>query len=128
MEKFRIITLGEVLEAFDALVPNGFSREEKVRWLSSLDGKIFWEIITLHLERDHILSPYEVDELDTQLLVPEPFGMELYLSFLENQVDHYNGDTARYNNSLNRLSIHYREYARWYHRTSPWPKCERKFW
>ncbi len=128
MECVRYVTLGEVLEGADALLPNSFSREEKVRWLSSFDGRIYREIFRVHEGAPPSFTGYEAFGLSRTMLVPEPFGMELYLAYLENIMDHYNGDTARYNNSLDRVSVLVREFSRWYHRTHRPLGDKRKFW
>ena len=42
------MTVNEIIANVDLLEPNSCSAEEKLRWLSSLDGKIFSEVILAH--------------------------------------------------------------------------------
>ena len=38
----------EIIERTDELCPNDYSEEQKLHWLSSLDGQIFHEVIQTH--------------------------------------------------------------------------------
>ena len=38
----------DIIERVDLLEPNDYSPEQKLHWLSSLDGKIFREVIKTH--------------------------------------------------------------------------------
>ena len=42
------MTLIEAINRIDSLKPNGFLQEDKVRWLSNLEGSIKAEIIDKH--------------------------------------------------------------------------------
>ena len=128
LENRKEITLDQVIQKADGLVPNSFSREDKVGWLSAFDGQICREILSVHEGWDEAFRPYDPREGSRSLLVPEPYGMELYVAFLENTMDHYNGDTARYNNSLDRLAGLYNSFFRAYHRDHLPLGRKRKFW
>ena len=121
------LTVEEILQAVDDLKPNSFSREDKVAWLRAFDGQIRRELVATHRGGEDLPSPEQGQE-DRFLLVPEPYGRDLYLTYLENRMDHYNGDTGRYNNSLDQLSGAYTAFARWYHRTHLPLGGSRKFW
>ena len=144
-------TFGAVVEKMDHLIPNSFAREDKLRWLWVFDGKIRREIMETHEAGDERAGQGTAPCLDEagderagqgtvpclegadsvygqSLVVPEPYGMELYLAFLENTMDHYNGDTVRYNNSLDRLATLYREFFRRYNREHLPLGDKRKFW
>ncbi len=128
MMDFAFVTLEEVLEGIDSLKPNSFSREEKVGWLSALDGQIFREIIAVHEGAVAPSLPYDPNRGNCRLLVSEPYGRELYLAFLENTMDHYNGDTLRFNNSLERFAALYNNFFRRYHSDHLPLGGKRKFW
>lgn len=121
-------TVDEILEAIDSLKPNSYGRGEKVAWLSSLDGQLYEELAPVHQGLCEAFSPYGIAEGARELFVPEPYGRELYLAYLENRMDHYNGDTVRYNNSLDRMAVLYRDFTRWYNRTHRPLRGKRKFW
>ncbi len=38
----------DMIERVDLLEPNDYSPEQKLHWLSSLDGKVFRELIETH--------------------------------------------------------------------------------
>ncbi len=122
------VTLEEVLEGIDSLKPNSFCRGEKVAWLSSLDGQLYRELTPVHEGLCEAFSPYGIGDGARKMFVPEPYGRELYLAWLESRMDHYNGDTVRYNNSLDRVAVLYRDFCRWYNRTYRPLGGKRKFW
>lgn len=120
----------EAINAIDALKPNGYTQAEKIRWLSALDGILYQEIILPHERAEgRSFSGYDEDTPpETALLAQEPYGRELYLSYLEAQIDYYNGETARYNNSMTMYQAAYTAYARWYNRTHLPLSQKRKYW
>lgn len=122
------LTLEEALERIDSLKPNSFSRGEKIAWLSALDGQIWQELIAAHEGAGEPPEPYGLTDGSRMLLVPQPYGGELYMAHLENRMDHYNGDTVRYNNSLARLEGLYKDFSRWYHRNHRPLSGKRRFW
>ena len=38
----------DIIERLDLLEPNDYSPEQKLRWLNTLDGKIYREVIQTH--------------------------------------------------------------------------------
>ncbi len=128
MKDLQYVTLEEVLEEVDSLKPNSFTRQEKVWWLSTFDGRIFTEILATHQDAPEGFQPYDPDRGSQMLLVPQPYGRELYMAYLENTMDHFNGDTARFNNSLDRLASLYNSFFRWYHSQHQPLGGKRKYW
>lgn len=125
------MTLIEAINAIDALKPNNYTQSEKRRWLSSLDCAVFSEIITAHEGAETLsFSGYDDETPPETVLIAgkEPFGAELYVRYLENQIDYYNGETEKYNNSLLALQAAYTAFARHYNRTHLPKGRKRKFW
>ena len=120
----------EAINAIDTLKPNGYTQTEKIGWLSYLDGMIKTEIIDTHEGAEEIsFSGYDENtDLDTELLAAEPFGRDLYIKYLENQMDYYNGETEKYNNSLTMYQAAYLAFARWYNRSHLPISKKRKYW
>lgn len=120
----------EAINAIDALKPNGYTQAEKIRWLSALDGILYREVFLTHEGADE--RPFPVYDEDTppetELLAQEPYAGDLYLKYLEAQIDYYNGETARYNNSMTMYQAAYTAFARWYNRTHAPRSQKRKFW
>jgi hypothetical protein len=112
------MTIMEALHRIDELKPNSYSQAEKIKWLSSLDGVIKSEIIDTHEGGEDIaFSGYPDDaDLITELLVPAPYD-DIYLKWLEAQIDYTNGEYGKYNNSLIAYNDAYDLYQRHYNRT-----------
>lgn len=58
---------------------------------------------------------HKIDQ-DTVLLVPAPYD-EMYLRWLEAQIDYYNGEDERHNNAIMRFNNAYEGYKKHYTRT-----------
>ena len=52
---------------------------------------------------------------DTVLLVPEPFD-QMYLRWMEAQIDYHNAEYSRYNNSISLFNTDFQAYQSYYHR------------
>lgn len=103
------MTVEECINRVDSVKPNQYSIEDKVRWLSYLDGSIKKEIIDRHEkpvveveegaeEENAEFTGYSPDNLTVSLIAPFPYD-ELYVAYLKAKIDEENGETARYNNS-----------------------------
>ena len=112
------MTLIEAINRIDSLKPNTYTQAEKVKWLSNLDGIIKKEIIDTHEGSDKVhFDGYKDDTpLDTVLLVPFPYD-DVYLKWLEAQIDYATGETQRYENSMIAFNSAYSTFARYYNRT-----------
>lgn len=112
------MTIIEAINRIDSLKPNNYTPEEKIKWLSTLDGNIKTEIVDTHEGSENVtFNGYEVDmPLDTVLLVPAPYD-DIYLKWLEAQIDYANGETPKYNNSMIMYNSAYSAFQRHYNRT-----------
>ena len=112
------MTIMDALYRIDELKPNSYSQPEKIKWLSSLDGVIKSEIIDTHEGGESVaFSGYSEDaDLNTVLLVPAPYD-DIYLKWLEAQIDYTNGEIGKYNNSMVAYNDAYDLYWRHYNRT-----------
>lgn len=108
----------EAISRIDVLKPNRYSVEEKVKWLSNLDFSIKKDVIDTHDGGDKInFEGYTVDkDNDTTMLVPEPYD-DLYIKWLESQIDYYNGEYRKYNNSITAYNDSYSAFEKYYNRT-----------
>ncbi|MBO5868949.1 MAG: hypothetical protein J6Q54_08580 [Oscillospiraceae bacterium] len=106
------MTINAAIEMVDALQPNAFSRQEKICWLSRAEGVILHHLPETR-EGKPAFSGYTTDtDPDTELLVPEPYA-EIYLRYLQAQMDSANGELVRYGNAaalFNQLLSGYRNY------------------
>ena len=112
------MTISEAITTIDAIKPNQYSRSDKIRWLATLDGLIKAEIIDTHeSDVETVFTPYD-DNTDpnTELLVPAPYD-EIYIHWLEAQIDYTNGEYDKYENSNTMFNTSYTAYANHYNRT-----------
>ncbi len=98
-------TAKQVLDRVDALLPNGYERAEKLRWLAQAEGFV---------QRELCGETGELPELaeNTELTAELPFD-ELYRYYVESQIHYANGETARYNSAAglwNNAFLTYRDY------------------
>lgn len=109
--------LGDAISRLDELKPNGFSRGQKIFWLSALDSSVKEEIIDRHEGAEQVsFTPYDEQSAeDTELLVPSPYD-EVYLRYMEAQIDYANGEYDRFNNSNAMYAAAYTAFARAYNR------------
>ena len=121
--------LMEAIHAADLLIPNAYGMEEKIRWLSELDGKIKREIIDTHEGYDLIpFDGYTTEtDPDTQLLANPPYD-GLYLDYLQMKFDYYNGETKRYENSADAFEAAYSDFQRYFNRTAMPVRRQRRYW
>ena len=118
----------EAIDRTDSLKHNTYTYGEKVEWLSRLDGIVKAQIIDTHEDGDDIVfDGYTEKDMDKELLIPMPFD-EVYIRGLEAQIDYYNGEIERYNNSVMMFMNAYDTYSRHYNRQHL-PKGEKlKYW
>ena len=112
------MTIIEAINRIDILKPNTYTPEIKTNWLSRLDGIVFKKIIETHEGADdkEFNGYTEETALDTVLLIPAPYD-DIYLKWLEAQIDYANGEYDKYNNVIVAYNDAYTEFARYYNRT-----------
>lgn len=66
----RYITLDEAITYFDDQVPNQASREQKTRWISEIDERIYEEIIRRRLPKNPDTYIITSTDVDTDVTVP----------------------------------------------------------
>lgn len=107
----------EAIDRIDSLKHNTYTFGEKIEWLSRLDGLIKNQIIDTHEGGEDVLyQPYTEKDMDRDLLIGAPYD-EIYIRWLECQIDYYNGEINRYNNSQMMYQAVYENYQRFYNRT-----------
>ena len=108
----------DVISRINILKPNSYDQREKIKWLSTLDERIMNDIIATHDGANVESFNGYTDEtpLTTELLVYSPYD-EMYLYWLEAQIDYWNGEYAKYNNSIDMFNTAYTAFANHYNRT-----------
>lgn len=112
------MTLGSAVARFDTLFPNAFPYAEKLKWISDLDGAIFYDVMSRYENGpDKTFEPYVLTtDKHTVLLVPCPYD-DIYIKYLSAQCDLAAGDSVRYQNSAAVFNTAYSEFAAHYNRT-----------
>ena len=111
------MTIIEAINRIDTLKPNRYELSDKVRWLSTIDGVIKAEIIDTHEGGENIeFKGYREDELYTKLIADAPYD-DIYVKWLEAQIDYANGEYGKYNNSITTFNAAFDSYSRFYNRT-----------
>lgn len=106
----------DVIDRVDMMEPNAFSPEQKLRWLSTLDGKVFTEVILTHEGgKLDALPDYQTGQ--EELLIPRPYGEDIYHNYLMAMMDAENNETQRYNRRMTMFNSLYQEFTNWYNRT-----------
>lgn len=79
-----------------------YALQDKIKWLSRLDLRIKQEIIDTHErnagEEESSFDGYDEDDLEAELLVDEPYA-EMYIHWLEAQIDYNNAELESFNAS-----------------------------
>lgn len=111
------MTINEAINRLDVLKANSYSEPEKIEWLSRVDSMVKVQIVDTHVGGDKVsFHGYtENTPMETVLLVPAPFD-ELYLRWLEAQIDYHNHEYDGYNNAIILFNTAFQAYADHYNR------------
>ena len=134
------MTIDEAIERCDRMKPNAYSRADKIRWLSELDGRVMRDIVQTHEgkqpetgETDTVVGEAPQDKETegghkpgeagtwfigydentpggTALLAPSPYE-DIYIKYLFMQIDFNNAEFTRYNNSAAMFQAVYSDFA-----------------
>ena len=107
----------EAINRIDSLKHNTYSQNEKVAWLSRLDSMVKRLIIDTHecVENITFTGYDDKSDMQTEMLVPAPFD-EMYLRWLEAQIDYTNGEYKKYNNSIEMFNTSWTSFQNYYNR------------
>lgn len=122
------MTIHEAINRLDALKFNTYTDTDKVEWLSRLDSAVKLQIIDSHNGGDDVtFNGYDENTpVNTVLLVPAPYD-EVYLRWMEAQIDYHNGEYDKFNNSIIMYNTAFDEYQKYYTRTHKPVQLGRRF-
>lgn len=111
------MTIIEAINRLDKIKPNGYGQEDKIEWLSEIDGIVKQTVTDTHEGGEDIsFTGYDATTpLDTVLLIPSPYD-SAYLDWLSAKIDFADGEYARYNNSMTRFNDTFLAFSRFYNR------------
>jgi hypothetical protein len=110
------MTIREAINTADSGITNGIEFQNKLRWLSDLDGKVF------SMMRRYVDSPSvafhgydEETNTDTQMLIEAPYD-DIYVIYLQMKIFLCLAEYARYNNAALLYNEAWQRYANHYNR------------
>ena len=111
------MTIIEAINRLDALKSNTYTQADKVEWLSRVDNMVKKHIIDTHEgDEDVIFTGYDENtDTSTELLAPAPYD-EMYLRWMEAQIDYHNGEYSKYNNAIIMFNTTFEAYQAFYNR------------
>lgn len=122
------MTIHEAIAEVDSLKPNMFSEGEKIKWLSRLDARIYEKIILTHEyndgEEEVEFDGYKEGDGEVELIVGQPYD-EMYIRWLEAQIDYNNMEYDNFNNANMMFEAIYSNFRNAYNQ-SHLPKSSRK--
>lgn len=106
----------DIIDRVDLLESNEYSPEQKLRWLSTLDGKIYTEVILTH-EGGKLDAMPEYETGQEELLVERPYGEDMYYYYLQAMIAAENSENSRYLKRSTQFNNAYQQFVNWYNRT-----------
>lgn len=104
----------DIISRVDDMEPNLYTPEQKLKWLSILDGKVYEEVIRPCEPRADGFAEYVNG--DEELLIPFPYGYDCYYFYLQAMIAAENSETQRYNKRIVMFNNAYTEFINWYNR------------
>lgn len=102
------VTIEDMIATVDVMYPSTYESKDKEKWIRKLEARIEKEIISTHENPD-------IKE-ENKLYVPEPYT-DVYVYYLEAQIDKHNTEYDRYSNHMALFNNVYQDYAAYYNRT-----------
>lgn len=112
------MTIHDAIARVDALKPNRFKEGQKIAWLGNLEGQIINELVLTHAHPGMTVNLVFDENMDTSqnLIVPHPYD-EVYILYLQSQIDLNNMEIAKYNNSKTLYNNAYQTLVDYWNRT-----------
>ena len=101
----------DIITLVDLKEPNSYTDNEKIKWLSDLDGKIFNEVILTHEHEDVEFTPYTAKT--DELLIGAPYGEDIYVHYVIARIAAGNAEVARYNQQI---AMYNAAYSQWWNK------------
>ena len=118
--------LAELIAIIDEIKPNQYTKEQKVRWLSEIEGIVVDDVLTNYEGNDIEFTSYEYGrDMEKELLIPERFS-DIYVNYINAKIDFQNMETEQYNNEVAMFEASMEQFKKYYIRTHM-PKRRGKF-
>ncbi|MBQ2634700.1 MAG: hypothetical protein IJF88_09025 [Oscillospiraceae bacterium] len=106
------MTAGEIIAEADALKPNAFPVETKLRWLDELEGRALVDVMLA----DWSCVP-DMKLTEARVPIIRPPHDRIYQKWLCAKIDAANGDFDRYQNSQVEFNALWRSWVRFFEET-----------
>lgn len=108
----------EAINKIDEQKRNTYTQDEKLAWLNRLEWMIKLDIVDTHEGGESVtFTGYNSDTpVTTELIASAPHD-EVYLRWLEAQIDYTNGEMGKYDNSYAMFNTAYTAFSSYYNRT-----------
>lgn len=110
------MTIAEVIALADGVKPNAFDSTAKTAWISALEGRIAADVFLMGKEELARFRYTWPDDRDTELLVEFPHD-DIYVLWLQAQIDANNGEYNKYQNTMQIYNEAYGNFLRWFAQT-----------
>lgn len=105
------MTIIEAINKADDMKPNVYDQVTKIGWLSQLDWQVKKRMDSCRGTDTSFFFGYDGDtSLETELLAPAPYD-QMYLRWLESQIDLRNGEIERFNVSISLYNTEFQAFA-----------------
>lgn len=101
----------KVIEMVDSVLPNAYREEEKLQWLSDLDGMV--QRVAWQLPAEETVTYSFPEDLDRELLIPPPFD-NVYVLYVRAMIDFHNNELEKYNASAQMFFSRFEDYKKAY--------------
>lgn len=103
------MTPNKAIERVSSVLPDAYSDENKLRWISELDG-----MVRRLVYQEAETEPYKFPEdMDKELLVPPPFD-GVYEAYIMSKIDFHNQEWGKYNNTATTFHTLFDDYKKAY--------------
>ena len=110
------MTISALITHVDTISPNQYTEAQKTAWVNNFDGKVFREVILTHEHTCPDLFEAYDDGAD-ELLIEEPYALDVYANYLLAKIAEANAEIPKYNLYSTLFNTEYSQWVSWYHRT-----------
>lgn len=112
------MTIQEVIDRVDELAPNQYTDDQKMHWLTDLDGKVFHEVFRTHEPGFGMMYPFDAyEDAEHDLLIPPPYASDIYVNYLLSRISEANAEIQKYNLYSQLFNSEYQAFVNWFNRT-----------
>ena len=109
----------ELMDSVKALRPSGYTDAELLSWINRIERMIWNNLVITHALPDGMVTElpvYDAETEDDTVLLAPLLHDEVYQHFLIMQIDLYNMEYVKYNNSRALYNTAWTELANWWNR------------